>query len=62
MFITHFIDEAVFLSNRVVVMTLRPGGVRVILDIERARTRHVRGHPRFVEYVGRIRDLILHQS
>jgi len=50
----------VFLSDRVVVMTLRPGGVREILDIElpRPRTLHVRAHPRFVEYVGRIRDLI----
>jgi NitT/TauT family transport system ATP-binding protein len=60
LFITHSIDEAVFLSDRVVVMTLRPGGVREIFDIElpRPRTQHVRAHPRFVEYVGRIRDLI----
>jgi NitT/TauT family transport system ATP-binding protein len=60
LFITHSIDEAVFLSDRVVVMTLRPGGVREILDIQlpRPRTLHVREHPRFVEYVGRIRDLI----
>jgi NitT/TauT family transport system ATP-binding protein len=60
LFITHSIDEAVFLSDRVVVMTRRPGGVREILDIRlpRPRTLHVREHPRFVEYVGRIRDLI----
>jgi NitT/TauT family transport system ATP-binding protein len=60
LFITHSIDEAVFLSDRVVVMTARPGGVRAVLDIElpRPRTLHVREHPRFVEYVGRIRDLI----
>ena len=64
LFITHSIDEAVFLSDRVVVMTLRPGGVREILDIElpRPRTQHVRAHPRFVEYVGRIRDLIFTKS
>ena len=60
LFITHSIDEAVFLSDRVVVMTLRPGGVREILriDLPRPRELRVRGHPRFVEYVGRIRDLI----
>lgn len=62
MFITHPIHEAVFLSDRVVVMTLRPGGVREILDIELPRTQHVRAHPRFVEYVGRIRDLIFTKS
>ncbi len=64
LFITHSIDEAVFLSDRVVVMTSRPGGVRAVLDIElpRPRTLHVREHPRFVEYVGRIRDLIFSKS
>ncbi len=64
LFITHSIDEAVFLSDRVVVMTLRPGGVREVLDIElpRPRTLHVRQHPRFVDYVGRIRDLIFTKS
>ena len=56
----HSIDEAVFLSDRVVVMTVRPGGVREILDIElpRRRTMHMREHPKFVEYVGRIREVI----
>jgi ABC-type nitrate/sulfonate/bicarbonate transport system ATPase subunit len=41
-------------------MTARPGAVRAVLDVElpRPRALHVREHPRFVEYVGRIRDLI----
>ncbi len=64
LFITHSIDEAVFLSDRVVVMTSRPGAVREVLDVElpRPRTLHTREHPRFVEYVGRIRDLIFTKS
>ena len=63
LFITHSIDEAVFLSDRVVVMSPRPGGVRAVLDVARDRPRglHVREHPRFVEYVGRIRDLIFNK-
>jgi NitT/TauT family transport system ATP-binding protein len=60
LFITHSIDEAVFLSDRVVVMTLHPGGVREVLaiDLPRPRTLQIRTDPRFVEYVGRIRELI----
>ena len=39
-------------------------GVREVLDIALPRPRglHVREHPRFVEYVGRIRDLIFTKS
>jgi NitT/TauT family transport system ATP-binding protein len=60
LFITHSIDEAVFLSDRVVVMTARPGRIldTLAIDLPRPRTIHVRRHPRFIEYVDRIRTLI----
>ena len=60
LFITHSIDEAVFLSDRVVVMTARPGRIldTLVIDLPRPRTIHVRRHPHFVEYVDRIRTLI----
>jgi NitT/TauT family transport system ATP-binding protein len=60
LFITHSIDEAVFLSDRVVVMTARPGRIldTLVIDLPRPRTIHVRSHPRFIEYVDRLRTLI----
>jgi NitT/TauT family transport system ATP-binding protein len=60
LFITHSIDEAVFLSDRVVVMTARPGRIldTLVIDLPRPRTIHVRRHPHFVEYVDRLRTLI----
>ena len=60
LFITHSISEAIFLSDRVVVMTPRPGQIRDVIpiDLPRPRDLHVRAHPRFGEYELRVRQLI----
>jgi ABC-type nitrate/sulfonate/bicarbonate transport system ATPase subunit len=51
-FITHSMDEAVYLSDRVVVMTPRPGRVAEVLDVPLPRPRladAVRRDPKFVD-------------
>jgi NitT/TauT family transport system ATP-binding protein len=51
-FITHSIDEAIVLGDRIVVMTARPGRVKETLDVPFARPRDlqaVRGEPAFAE-------------
>ncbi len=40
-FITHSIQEAIFLSDRVVVMSPRPGRIERIIDIDLPRTRRL---------------------
>ena len=57
LFITHSISEAVFLSNRVVIMSPRPGMIQEVLDIDLPRERHfeVREEPEFAAYTRHIR-------
>ncbi len=57
LFITHSIAEAVFLGDRVIVMTPRPGKVSEIvkLDLPRPRTTALRDDPKFISYVKHIR-------
>jgi NitT/TauT family transport system ATP-binding protein len=50
-FITHSLDEAIFLSDRVAVMTQRPGRIKTIIDIDLPRPRlpQLRNTHAFVE-------------
>lgn len=51
LFITHDIEEAIFLGSKVSVMTTRPGRIKdtVEIDIPRPRDYHVLTSPRFME-------------
>lgn len=57
MLITHSIPEAVFLADRVLVMSARPGKIDAIYDVTlpRPRTLDMMADPRFVEMTQKIR-------
>jgi NitT/TauT family transport system ATP-binding protein len=57
-FVTHSIPEAVFLSDRVVVMSPRPGRIErmVTIDLPRPRDITTRESPRFFELVTEVRE------
>jgi NitT/TauT family transport system ATP-binding protein len=56
-FVTHSIAEAVFLSDRVVVLSPRPGRIETIvsIDLPRSRENQTRELPRFFELIATVR-------
>ncbi|MDQ8022055.1 MAG: ABC transporter ATP-binding protein [Moraxellaceae bacterium] len=63
-FITHGIDEAVVLGQRVAVMTARPGRIKTVVDVPtelRASTDDVRALPLFGEVRHHIWSLLRHE-
>ena len=64
LFITHSIPEAVFLADRVLVMTERPGSIAGIYDVPlpRPRSLAVMGDPIFVALTQRIRKHFFSQG
>jgi NitT/TauT family transport system ATP-binding protein len=60
-FVTHDVDEAVFLSDRVVVLSRRPGTVKAELPIElpRPRSHELLTSPAFTSLKRRALDLLL---
>ena len=59
-FVTHDLDEAVFLADRVVVMSASPGRIidEVRIDLPRPRALAIKNAPQFVDYRQRIWDVL----
>ena len=63
-FITHDVDEAVFLANRVVVMAARPGRIVELIDVDLPypRTDELRLSPAFTALRNRVWNAVYHQE
>ncbi len=59
LFVTHSIPEAIFLSDRIVVMAARPGRIVEVIDVDfpRPRPLSVREEPEFARLARHIREI-----
>jgi len=63
MLITHSVEEAIYLSSKIIVVTARPSRIRTIIDVPFAYPRDERLHeePAFGQLRSRIRDLVMQE-
>ena len=64
LFVTHDIDEALYLSDRVLVMKTRPGRVGTMVDIDLPRPRHyeIQFEPRYLELKKYVTGLVREET
>ncbi|MGE5580252.1 MAG: ABC transporter ATP-binding protein [Bacillota bacterium] len=61
LFITHSVDEALLLGDRLLIMTAHPGRVKQIIDVDLPRPRDIislRGNPRFIDLYREVWSLL----
>jgi ABC-type nitrate/sulfonate/bicarbonate transport system ATPase subunit len=61
-FVTHSIDEAILLGDRIVVMSCRPGTIRKVVAVDLPRPRKiisVRAHPRYIELRNSLWEMLM---
>lgn len=66
LFVTHDLDEAIYLSNRIIVLTARPGRIARIIEVPFAHPRkdlpELRANPEFQKIRGEMSGLIRRSS
>jgi NitT/TauT family transport system ATP-binding protein len=64
LFVTHEIDEAIFLADKLVIMTFQPGKVKeeIEIDIPRPRDFRMLASPRFMEIRAKVIDLLYEEA
>lgn len=55
--VTHDVDEAIYLSDKVIVMSPRPAKIEQVIDIEMGRPR-ARSNPDFLQYRSKILKIL----
>lgn len=62
--VTHDVEEAIFMADRVIVMNSRPGEIKEIMDIDLPRPRNssLKNTPKFIEYKKHATNLIYEDS
>lgn len=63
MLITHSVDEAIYLSSRIVVVTARPARIRTVIEVPFGYPRGEAVHedPRFAQLRAQIRELVMQE-
>ena len=65
LFVTHDVDEAILLGDRVFVMTAQPGRIKAEIEIDLPRPRHVEAaftSQRFIDFKREIHGLIRNEA
>jgi NitT/TauT family transport system ATP-binding protein len=64
LFVTHDIEESIFLSDRIYVMTARPGRIKaeIVVPLPRPRTPEMIYTPEFIGLVQQLKALIREES
>ncbi len=64
LFVTHDIDEAIFMANRVAVFSARPGRIKTELAVQLAHPRHytIKTSPEFMDLKARLTEEIRAES